>query len=284
MPKKKFITVTLPEPCAEDWEQMQPNGCGKFCASCQKTVIDFSLMPNENMARILSNNPTGLCGHFSEAQLNKPFEIVPLGKNKSYFRIGKRIAAALLLVPTLAPNLLFAQKQNKKTMVARYPIDSVTAQTICLQGTVKDALTEEPLTGMLITALGIGTQISDKNGNFNFTIPKDSVGKSITVSAVYQPGSSPQIDNAIILEETILIDSNSKQQFVTLLRLPLQVLKFDNAGSRENFIKIEDSKPRVQYTITHGGAPVTYVNDGIAKRPSLWKRTKNLFKKKENHN
>lgn len=41
---KKQLTLSIPTPCTEDWNAMTPDKNGKFCASCQKTVVDFSRM------------------------------------------------------------------------------------------------------------------------------------------------------------------------------------------------------------------------------------------------
>ena len=39
---KKQLTLSIPTPCTEDWNNMTPDKNGKFCAACQKTVVDFS--------------------------------------------------------------------------------------------------------------------------------------------------------------------------------------------------------------------------------------------------
>ena len=280
MAKKNYVRVTLPEPCAEDWDKMKPNGCGKFCASCQKTVIDFSQMPDEYMARILGNNPTGLCGHFSEAQLNKPIEIIALPNKNSFLDIGKKIAAALLLLPTVAPNVLFAQKQKAPT--THQTVDKQNDGTISLQGIIKDAATQQALKGMLLKAEGLDTQTSDKDGKFTFTIPQSLVGTSIKVSAHYNIGSSDSVMNTTILDETVWIDTNAKVHHVTLLRLPVQVMTFSSANGNGNHIDVEGLRITERSTFTYSGAPMIEVQPRIAKRYTLWQRTKNIFKKKEN--
>ncbi len=79
MPKK--LQLQIPIPCHQNWENMTRADKGRFCASCQKQVIDFSNMSDREIALffkkpILSLSKDGsVCGRFMEDQLNKEIEI-----------------------------------------------------------------------------------------------------------------------------------------------------------------------------------------------------------------
>jgi len=47
---KKQIQLSIPTPCHEDWDKMNPVEKGRFCDSCQKKVIDFSNMSDREIA------------------------------------------------------------------------------------------------------------------------------------------------------------------------------------------------------------------------------------------
>ena len=54
---------------------MTPGERGRFCTSCKKTVMDFSLMTDEQLVNFFKNNKSDVCGKFYTDQLNKDFAI-----------------------------------------------------------------------------------------------------------------------------------------------------------------------------------------------------------------
>lgn len=64
--------IAIPKPCFESWEQMKPDGNGRYCSSCAKTVIDFSVMSDEEVQQYFTSNySTKICGHFKNVQLQR---------------------------------------------------------------------------------------------------------------------------------------------------------------------------------------------------------------------
>lgn len=63
--------IQLPESCPARWENMTPAQGGRFCSSCEKTVIDFSKMSAEEIGVYFkAHAATGFCGHFSVHQVD----------------------------------------------------------------------------------------------------------------------------------------------------------------------------------------------------------------------
>ncbi len=73
---KKHIQLSIPTPCHENWDKMNPVEKGRFCDSCQKKVIDFSNMSDREIAIFFKKPSTGsVCGRFMQDQLDRSLEI-----------------------------------------------------------------------------------------------------------------------------------------------------------------------------------------------------------------
>lgn len=67
---KQKIQISIPEPCQEGWQNMTPVEKGRFCASCQKTVLDFTHLSDNEIIKLVSKNDA-LCGRINVSQLNR---------------------------------------------------------------------------------------------------------------------------------------------------------------------------------------------------------------------
>ncbi|WP_304131403.1 carboxypeptidase-like regulatory domain-containing protein [Mesonia mobilis] len=164
--------LNIPEPCHEDWQQMSPTQKGKFCASCQKEVIDFTKLSATEIAR-KTKNATQLCGRFTSTQLEQ--EYVSTSQN-SLSRLG--IALGLGSIIAVAQPSFAQEEKTAKVKVdaendSQYN-ESTQAETqkdsITIKGTVID---EEglPLPGVSVIQQNSshGTQ-TDFDGNFSIKI------------------------------------------------------------------------------------------------------------------
>lgn len=61
---RKYIQLSIPEPCHEDWDKMTTVDKGKFCGACQKEVIDFTTMSDEQLVAFQKTNPELVEGGF----------------------------------------------------------------------------------------------------------------------------------------------------------------------------------------------------------------------------
>jgi hypothetical protein len=89
------MKIQIPQPCHEDWGKMTPNEQGRHCASCDKTVTDFTKMSDKQIAAFLLNSGS-TCGRFSTYQLNR--ELVMHPTPQKHFGLLKVAACAVLSV------------------------------------------------------------------------------------------------------------------------------------------------------------------------------------------
>lgn len=92
------MKIYIPEPCHENWGAMTPNEQGRFCGSCQKTVVDFTNFSAEDIQNYFTKHyGQKVCGRFKQQQLNSiDIQIPSVIFNQ--IPASRKFALALLLV------------------------------------------------------------------------------------------------------------------------------------------------------------------------------------------
>jgi hypothetical protein len=192
--KKQPVTLAIPKPCHEDWQKMTAAEQGRFCASCQKTVMDFTGKTDREVAKFFEQGSANTCGRFRHDQLQRPLHAVqPTG-------FGSRLRALGIVVPGLLLSG-WAQAQNDRQLMGKVACPRPTTanvrpmmgdvavvppppQTIkgdivvvedmprTITGKVTDAETGEALIGatVLVKGYNIGA-ITDYDGNYSLLLP-----------------------------------------------------------------------------------------------------------------
>ena len=65
------IQLSIADPCHENWNNMLPEEKGRFCLSCQKTVVDFTNMSDGQVFDYFKNYNGNTCGQFTPQQLDR---------------------------------------------------------------------------------------------------------------------------------------------------------------------------------------------------------------------
>ena len=78
---KAQIHITIPKSCLQNWHGMTSAENGRFCDSCQKSVIDFTTRSDRAILKAVKNTEH-LCGRFLPDQLDR---ILNHTKKKHYF-------------------------------------------------------------------------------------------------------------------------------------------------------------------------------------------------------
>ena len=92
---KKPIQISIPTPCHENWDAMIPADKGRFCASCQKNVIDFTKSSDREIASILKNTKNA-CGRFRITQLDRDL-VVPKEKSTIWMAASAAVVSFLTI-------------------------------------------------------------------------------------------------------------------------------------------------------------------------------------------
>ncbi|TRW23826.1 hypothetical protein FMM05_11730 [Flavobacterium zepuense] len=199
MPGK--VQLSIPTPCHENWEAMSPTDKGRFCASCQKNVVDFTKASDRQIAVAIRESDT-LCGRFSLSQLERDL-VIPKEKNKLWVAAS----AAVVTLLTVGNHTLSAQtvavteQTDNKTDDLKLSLPELRS----IKGTVVDEY-ELPVPGVTVT-----DKISKKSTQTDF----DGV-----FSLVAKTGDTLVFEQLILkTHETVVTDSNK-----------YKIIMYDNSG------------------------------------------------------
>ena len=172
---------------------MLPNGEGRYCLHCQKSVIDFTGKSDAEVARIIQAAPGEVCGRVLRSQLGRPLYAIPPRTT------GWRLAASFALFALALPHALLAQQPSSNTptvsMVATTPSDSV-GKSVTRSGSsgpqsqivahVFEAETGEAVVGakVWVQNMPVGA-FSDESGMAEFVVDPASFTDSIRIMVAY---------------------------------------------------------------------------------------------------
>ena len=96
--------IQLPKPCHENWDNMSPVEQGRFCNSCQKAVVDFTVMSDAQLVAFFKKPSTGsVCGRFDNDQVGRDLSIP-----------GKRMPWLKYFLNLLIPAFLLSNKARSQ--------------------------------------------------------------------------------------------------------------------------------------------------------------------------
>lgn len=114
--KKAPLILSVPHPCHESWDKMTPTEQGRFCENCQKTVIDFAGISDQEIISFFNNRKENVCGRFLPTQLNRPLQ--PPVTNKRFHKPFAVIITFVTALTVLIPSVR-AQKKAINVSAAR---------------------------------------------------------------------------------------------------------------------------------------------------------------------
>jgi len=95
----KYFSIKIPEPCHQGWDTMSPREKGRFCGSCNKTVVDFTKMDTYQIQDFLiQNKDQRICGHIKQSQLDSINLRIPLNLIQQKHNVYKSFFLAAMIV------------------------------------------------------------------------------------------------------------------------------------------------------------------------------------------
>jgi hypothetical protein len=163
---KQKIQISIPEPCHKGWQNMTPVEKGRFCASCQKTVLDFTHLSDNEIINLVSKNDA-LCGRINVSQLNR--NLIETKTKSNYFGY---FATSVLAFLGLGAESVVAQERPVviQTDIKYLDVVKISKKKITVIGVVTND-GNEPLPGAKVIIKGTKKCIyADKNGKYTIEV------------------------------------------------------------------------------------------------------------------
>ena len=166
------INISIPQPCHENWEAMTAVDKGKFCASCQKKVHDFTKASDREIVTAFQQNQN-LCGRFLNTQLDRD-----LVKTHEKSSIWLATTATIISLIGLGTQESFAQgsakieQTDKKVLGDRDVVAK--NEEIEISGIVSDSIGPLPGANIVVKGTKISTQ-ADLEGKYTILAKKGDI-------------------------------------------------------------------------------------------------------------
>lgn len=172
---RKF-QFTIPEPCHEDWNKMNPVEKGRFCSSCEKNVFDFTKSTDLQIIETYNKN-NSICGRFLPSQLDR--ELFYPKKKKSVW-----LATVFFGITTFLSTKISAQEkpkteqtEAKNPIVGKiaYHLENENNEITIITGIVSDEASN-PLPGVNVIVKGTQKSVqTDMKGLFKIKAKKGDI-------------------------------------------------------------------------------------------------------------
>jgi hypothetical protein len=198
------VNISIAEPCHENWDAMLEAEKGKFCLSCQKQVVDFSIMTDSEVLKFLASNTGSTCGKFMNDQLDRTI----IQRKEAHFS-WKYIMRFLL------PAFLITNKAKAQMgMIAYRPHHTVPAANKVkaaapINGNIIDSLTAQPVTGATVKIKGqrSGTQ-SGQDGGFILPNPMAIKNTTLEISCIGYETAIINLNDITVTAEIKLVPAS----------------------------------------------------------------------------
>lgn len=157
---------SIPEPCLENWDNMQPNEQGRHCGSCSKTVLDVTHWSDERLVNEGSRREKGMCVRIQSDRLTSP----PIRSKRRWI-----LPLSIMLFFISIKNKIFGQSIKKEVSQDQAKSTADEINKIVIEGVVLDSLTDfQPMIGATVVVMNgdniLQGAVADFDGKFRIEI------------------------------------------------------------------------------------------------------------------
>lgn len=157
-------------PCNEDWSKMTPVEKGRFCDSCAKQVMDFTVMTDTEILKHLKVGGGKICGRIHKDQLQRALHDIDRKKKKSWQFLMAGFVSLLFSIVKGNAQKKELKEEPKAGLLSTNSSSVFTEQlqqsNLTLKGKVMNAEQESLLHAYALNPLSLEKILVNKQGQF----------------------------------------------------------------------------------------------------------------------
>jgi hypothetical protein len=228
----KSFNLTIENPCHEDWSKMTPTQRGRFCGACERDLIDFSILTDAEVFKVIQANEGKVCGRFHKTQMNRDFIQVEERESPKYLKFAASLLLSLAVGNTQGQSVPKESIHIEAADSTQKPVEPIqkTIPPYTISGKVYDVTTNDPIPFSLVRIQGntVGTK-TDFDGNFTLEIPRALRNETLTLEVSHASFKTQEK----ILQANYLKEGYTKLEFaisnmlpeVTIVTLPTKIIQ-----------------------------------------------------------
>jgi TonB-dependent SusC/RagA subfamily outer membrane receptor len=243
----KKLQLILTNPCAENWDEMQPSKVGRYCDTCTKHIVDLTNKSDTELIAFFKKKKNNVCGRLLSTQLHRDI-VVPPQKINWHWLLPVALGASIF-TPAKAAELRPATVQNGALFPSLQKINQTQSATKTVVDTIKgrvlDGETGKPLANVKIKRKGFNNVIAltDSTGNFVLSVKEE--GKTDTLIFElngYNVIEKPAVNEMIVKmnERAIILGGISS---ISVANQPLYVITSGNKSCTVNDVQSKNILP-----------------------------------------
>jgi hypothetical protein len=186
-------SISIPQPCHENWQEMTAVEQGRFCKACQTVVTDFTGLSDDEIITHLKKAAGGkMCGRFLNTQTERA--LLPEIKVHRISRFRKMAATVMLFYATIHEATAQTPEASAYSTTVKKVSEKPTG--IIIEGQIKHYTSQNQneefdddqrflsgINGLELEIQGLDLiQITDKYGRFKFQLPDSCAFHEFTLS------------------------------------------------------------------------------------------------------
>lgn len=176
--------IVIENPCSQNWDEMKADAIGRFCQSCQKSVIDFTTQSDEEIKSFLKEKQgEQICGRFYNHQLHRIRIEIDQNILVSNIPFWQKFLVVLLVCfgsDFLGVDFVFGQTEADSVPVKTEQVDSLIPLAIA----EPDSTLEVKIDSVFVPGFHY------KPGELKVLTINELV---VTMGVIYDPGSFPLV-------------------------------------------------------------------------------------------